>query len=161
MGVHRTKTHHSTFGHNFNSPTQVQHQHECVICHERFVNALLLHHHTATVHIRQFVPPPINLMTPAMHLQSMLNEIKPTIKEEPKMSPEEKKPRLEEQQTSGQNGNFNIYNLYEIKILNCAGVATSPLHPLALQSPSFVAGTTCNICYKTFACNSALDIHYR
>ncbi|KAL0849241.1 hypothetical protein ABMA28_013573 [Loxostege sticticalis] len=38
----------------------------------------------------------------------------------------------------------------------------SPFSPLGLAYPPAVRGnTTCNICYKTFACNSALEIHYR
>ncbi|CAG9784389.1 unnamed protein product [Diatraea saccharalis] len=38
----------------------------------------------------------------------------------------------------------------------------SPFSPLGLAFPPAVRGnTTCNICYKTFACNSALEIHYR
>ncbi|XP_058800034.1 homeotic protein spalt-major-like isoform X1 [Phymastichus coffea] len=41
--------------------------------------------------------------------------------------------------------------------------ATSTYNPLGLAvGGSAVRGnTTCNICYKTFACNSALEIHYR
>ncbi|GBP71641.1 Homeotic protein spalt-major [Eumeta japonica] len=38
----------------------------------------------------------------------------------------------------------------------------SPFSPLGLAFPPAVRGnTTCNLCYKTFACNSALEIHYR
>ncbi|XP_047515663.1 homeotic protein spalt-major isoform X3 [Pieris napi] len=38
----------------------------------------------------------------------------------------------------------------------------SPFSPLGLAFPPAVRGnTTCTICYKTFACNSALEIHYR
>ncbi|XP_041969239.1 homeotic protein spalt-major-like isoform X4 [Aricia agestis] len=38
----------------------------------------------------------------------------------------------------------------------------SPFSPLGLAFPPAVRGnTTCSICYKTFACNSALEIHYR
>ncbi|KAJ2953653.1 hypothetical protein O0L34_g1269 [Tuta absoluta] len=38
----------------------------------------------------------------------------------------------------------------------------SPFSSLGLAFPPAVRGnTTCNICYKTFACNSALEIHYR
>ncbi|CAG9098787.1 unnamed protein product [Plutella xylostella] len=41
-------------------------------------------------------------------------------------------------------------------------LGSSPFSPLGLAFPPAVRGnTTCNICYKTFACNSALEIHYR
>nr|XP_050853686.1 homeotic protein spalt-major-like isoform X6 [Vespula vulgaris] len=41
--------------------------------------------------------------------------------------------------------------------------ATSTYNPLGLAvgGPAVRGNTTCNICYKTFACNSALEIHYR
>lgn len=44
--------------------------------------------------------------------------------------------------------------------------ATNPFTPVILpnppQPPMFGRpNTTCNICFKTFACNSALEIHYR
>ena len=37
-------------------------------------------------------------------------------------------------------------------------LAAFRLLPLA---PSGRGNTTCNICFKTFACHSALEIHYR
>ncbi|XP_014223525.1 homeotic protein spalt-major-like isoform X2 [Trichogramma pretiosum] len=48
-------------------------------------------------------------------------------------------------------------------LTNRAATATSSFNPLGLAvGGSAVRGnTTCNICYKTFACNSALEIHYR
>ncbi|XP_063972675.1 homeotic protein spalt-major isoform X3 [Diachasmimorpha longicaudata] len=41
--------------------------------------------------------------------------------------------------------------------------ASSTYNPLGLAvgGPAVRGNTTCNICYKTFACNSALEIHYR
>ncbi|KAJ8679801.1 hypothetical protein QAD02_015588 [Eretmocerus hayati] len=41
--------------------------------------------------------------------------------------------------------------------------ATSSYNPLGLAvgGTAVRGNTTCNICYKTFACNSALEIHYR
>lgn len=37
----------------------------------------------------------------------------------------------------------------------------APLAGLPFVSPHHRLGTTCRICYKTFACQSALEIHYR
>ncbi|XP_015922317.1 sal-like protein 1 [Parasteatoda tepidariorum] len=36
-----------------------------------------------------------------------------------------------------------------------------PLAGLPFGPPHHRSGTTCRVCYKTFACNSALEIHYR
>lgn len=43
---------------------------------------------------------------------------------------------------------------------------TNPFSPVILPTPTQPSmfgrpNTTCNICFKTFACNSALEIHYR
>ncbi|KAF5293108.1 hypothetical protein FQA39_LY13718 [Lamprigera yunnana] len=40
-------------------------------------------------------------------------------------------------------------------------LTSTPFNPLGLVSPAGRGNTTCNICFKTFACNSALEIHYR
>ncbi|XP_065211645.1 homeotic protein spalt-major isoform X2 [Planococcus citri] len=43
-----------------------------------------------------------------------------------------------------------------------SSVLSTSFNPLGLAVASSVRGnTTCSICYKTFACNSALEIHYR
>ena len=45
--------------------------------------------------------------------------------------------------------------------LRAAGFGALDLSPNAFEAATGKPNTTCNICYKTFACRSALDIHYR
>ncbi|XP_071448653.1 homeotic protein spalt-major-like [Hetaerina americana] len=46
--------------------------------------------------------------------------------------------------------------------LTSSVLTSTAFSPMALSvGPGGRGNTTCNICYKTFACNSALEIHYR
>ncbi|KAG8233382.1 hypothetical protein J437_LFUL013162 [Ladona fulva] len=46
--------------------------------------------------------------------------------------------------------------------LTSSVLTSTAFSPMALSvGPGVRGNTTCNICYKTFACNSALEIHYR
>jgi sal-like protein len=55
---------------------------------------------------------------------------------------------------------FGLFGEY---LVTCGRLAHAQLTLKILRPISGVRGntTTCNICFKTFACNSALDIHYR
>ncbi|XP_018325870.1 homeotic protein spalt-major isoform X2 [Agrilus planipennis] len=48
-----------------------------------------------------------------------------------------------------------------ISSLTSTVLTSTPFSPLGLVNPAGRGNTTCNICFKTFACHSALEIHYR
>ncbi|KAJ6647431.1 Homeotic protein spalt-major [Pseudolycoriella hygida] len=60
------------------------------------------------------------------------------------------------------------YSFYQHEIDPANHLLNRGLHPLSTSAmfthlgyPGIRGNTTCNICYKTFACHSALEIHYR
>lgn len=165
--------------------------HQCPVCHKRFANGLVLQQHIrlhtgedtdlSLDEIRagevsdsnsggplplsvplNFTPPNFfpmmqMQMQPIMALEKHVN----TIDEPAPLDLTDKKNNPNTSQ--GSKGTLKNENLWISPPATSfqQNILLPPPPQLIVAPPSFQRSTTCNICLKTFACNSALEIHYR